>query len=115
MGENIQYYSSTSLFIVIQDYSGLFITYYSSLFILYIHVVGMIPGELLAPSCSTRSKTVFMIKILGVSGLTATAGEQIGYSIADVVARAYFDILFWPIAADKSKLEPEGELVLKRQ
>ena len=56
-----------------------------------------------------------MIKILGVSGLTATAGEQIGYSIADVVARAYFDILFWPIAADKSKLEPEGELVLKRQ
>merc|ERR1712193_15711 len=31
---------------------------------------------------------VYIIKMLGISGVTATAGEQIGYSVADVVAKA---------------------------
>jgi len=50
---------------------------------------------------------VYIIKMLGISGVTATAGEQIGYSIADVVAKAVFGVLIWAIAAEKSKLEEE--------
>merc|ERR1712149_119541 len=50
---------------------------------------------------------VYIIKMLGISGVTATAGEQIGYSIADVVAKAVFGVLIWAIAAEKSKLESE--------
>jgi len=50
---------------------------------------------------------VYIIKMLGVSGVTATAGEQIGYSIADVVAKAAFGVLIWAIAAEKSDLEEE--------
>merc|ERR1719407_269559 len=57
---------------------------------------------------------VYIIKMLGISGVAATAGEQIGYSIADVVAKAVFGILIWAIAAEKSKIEDEvtaGELI----
>jgi len=53
---------------------------------------------------------VYIIKMLGISGVTATAGEQIGYSIADVVAKAVFGVLIWAIAAEKSKLAEEGSL-----
>merc|ERR1712078_473765 len=48
---------------------------------------------------------VYIIKMLGISGVAATAGEQIGYSIADVVAKAVFGVLIWAIAAEKSKIE----------
>jgi bacteriorhodopsin len=51
---------------------------------------------------------VYIIKMLGISGVTATAGEQIGYSIADVVAKAVFGVLVWAIAAEKSKNEEKG-------
>jgi len=51
---------------------------------------------------------VYIIKMLGISGVTATAGEQIGYSIADVVAKAVFGVLVWAIAAEKSKIEEKG-------
>ena len=54
------------------------------------------------------------MKMLGISGVTATAGEQIGYSIADVVAKAVFGVLIWAIAAEKSKIEEKvmaGELI----
>merc|ERR1711985_53207 len=57
---------------------------------------------------------VYIIKMLGISGVTATAGEQIGYSIADVVAKAVFGVLIWAIAAEKSKYEEKvmaGDLV----
>jgi len=54
---------------------------------------------------------VYIIKMVGISGVTATAGEQIGYSIADVVAKAVFGVLIWAIAAEKSKLEEEGGLL----
>merc|ERR1712118_178301 len=56
---------------------------------------------------------VYIIKMIGISGVTATAGEQIGYSIADVVAKAVFGILIWAIAAEKSKIESEGGLLTK--
>jgi len=54
---------------------------------------------------------VYIIKMVGLSGVTATAGEQIGYSIADVVAKAVFGVLIWSIASTKSRLEDEGALV----
>merc|ERR1719311_2031066 len=57
---------------------------------------------------------VYIIKMIGISGVTATAGEQIGYSIADVVAKAVFGILIWVIASEKSKIEEkimEGDLI----
>ena len=56
---------------------------------------------------------VYIIKMIGISGVTATAGEQIGYSIADVVAKAVFGILIWAIASEKSKIEEEGALLNK--
>jgi bacteriorhodopsin len=56
---------------------------------------------------------VYIIKMLGISGVTATAGEQIGYSIADVVAKAVFGVLIWAIAAEKSKIESEDGLLNK--
>merc|ERR1712122_136952 len=40
-----------------------------------------------------------------VAGLAATAGEQIGYSCSDVLAKAVFGVLIWAIASEKSKLE----------
>merc|ERR1712147_204399 len=56
---------------------------------------------------------VYIIKMLGISGVAATAGEQIGYSVADVVAKAVFGVLIWAIAAEKSKIENEGGLLNK--
>merc|ERR1712050_225396 len=55
---------------------------------------------------------VYIIKMLGISGVAATAGEQIGYSFADVVAKAVFGVLIWAIAAEKSKVENEKGALL---
>merc|ERR1711976_44034 len=52
---------------------------------------------------------VYIIKMVGISGAAATAAEQIGYSIADVVAKAVFGVLIWAIAAAKSEVD-EGLL-----
>merc|ERR1712025_342506 len=46
---------------------------------------------------------VYIVKMMGISGATATAAEQIGYSVADVVAKAVFGVLIWAIAAAKSE------------
>merc|ERR1719336_3688912 len=56
---------------------------------------------------------VYIIKMLGIGGVAATAGEQIGYSFADVVAKAVFGVLIWAIAAEKSKVENEKALLTK--
>merc|ERR1719164_313214 len=56
---------------------------------------------------------VYIIKMMGISGVAATAGEQIGYSVADVVAKAVFGVLIWSIAAQKTKVEEEGGLLSK--
>jgi len=50
---------------------------------------------------------VYIIKMLGISGVAATAGEQIGYSVADVVSKAVFGILIWAITNEKSRVESE--------
>merc|ERR1719216_833899 len=54
---------------------------------------------------------VYIIKMLGISGVAATAGEQIGYSVADVIAKAVFGILIWAIANEKTKVESEKGLL----
>merc|ERR1712146_80420 len=48
---------------------------------------------------------VYVIKNLGLAGAAATTYEQVGYSIADVVAKAVFGLLIWAIAAEKSAVE----------
>jgi bacteriorhodopsin len=48
---------------------------------------------------------VFVFPMIGLSGGTANAAVQIGYSIADVVAKAVFGILIYMIAVRKSEAE----------
>merc|ERR1712079_322245 len=48
---------------------------------------------------------VYIVKNIGFAGATACTYEQIGYSIADVVAKAVFGVLIWAIAAEKSSIE----------
>jgi len=45
---------------------------------------------------------VYVVKNMGIAGATAQVAEQIGYSVADVVAKAVFGVLIWAIAAAKS-------------
>merc|ERR1712211_123671 len=51
---------------------------------------------------------VYIIKSCGLKGSIATTYEQIGYSLADFVAKAVFGVLIWAIAANKSA---EGEMI----
>merc|ERR1711963_1083703 len=53
---------------------------------------------------------VYIVKMLGLAGPTATTYEQVGYSVADVVAKAVFGVLIWAIASEKSKLEEVGRV-----
>jgi len=48
---------------------------------------------------------VYIIKNVGLAGTVATTYEQIGYSVADVTAKAVFGVLIWAIAAGKSAEE----------
>nr|AIN36550.1 rhodopsin [Alexandrium fundyense] len=54
---------------------------------------------------------VYIVKNIGLSGPTATMYEQVGYSVADVVAKAVFGVMIWAIASEKSKLEEQGSLM----
>merc|ERR1712117_300350 len=54
---------------------------------------------------------VYIVKMIGLSGPDATTYEQIGYSVADVVAKAVFGVLIWAIAAEKSRIEEESGLL----
>jgi len=54
---------------------------------------------------------VYIVKMIGLSGAMATTYEQIGYSFADVAAKAVFGVLIWAIAAEKSRLEETGKLL----
>jgi len=54
---------------------------------------------------------VYVIKNLGLAGCVAATYEQVGYSIADVVAKAVFGVLIWAIAAGKSAEEGNGALI----
>jgi bacteriorhodopsin len=48
---------------------------------------------------------VFVFPMIGLTGGTASAAVEIGYSIADVVAKAVFGILIYMIAVGKSEAE----------
>ena len=53
---------------------------------------------------------VYIIKNIGLAGAPATTYEQVGYSLADVVAKAVFGVLIWAIASGKSAEEEKGLL-----
>jgi bacteriorhodopsin len=48
---------------------------------------------------------VFILPMLGFSGSSAMVGVQVGYTIADVVAKAVFGVLIYMIAVRKSEAE----------
>ena len=54
---------------------------------------------------------VYLVKNVGLAGATATMYEQVGYSVADVTAKAVFGVLIWAIAAEKSQFEEDGKLL----
>jgi len=54
---------------------------------------------------------VYIVKMMGIGGSTAMCAEQIGYSIADVVAKAVFGVLIWAIAAAKSEAMEKESLL----
>merc|ERR1711865_409592 len=56
---------------------------------------------------------VYIIKNIGLGGSVATAYEQVGYSLADVIAKAVFGVLIWSIAAGKSEDEEANGLIPK--
>merc|ERR1712176_280034 len=50
---------------------------------------------------------VYLIKTLNISGSAAMVGVQVGYSVADFLAKAVFGIVIWKIAQVKSDIEEE--------
>lgn len=54
---------------------------------------------------------VYIVKMMGIGGAPAMCAEQIGYSIADVVAKAVFGVLIWAIAAAKSEALEKGAIL----
>ncbi|CAE8609365.1 unnamed protein product [Polarella glacialis] len=54
---------------------------------------------------------VYMVKSVGLSGPAATMYEQVGYSLADVLAKAVFGVLIWALASEKSAIEESGKLL----
>jgi bacteriorhodopsin len=48
---------------------------------------------------------VFVLPMLGVEGSTSATYVQVGYSIADIVAKAVFGVLIFAIAVKKSEAE----------
>jgi bacteriorhodopsin len=51
----------------------------------------------------------YLLPMLGVSGTSATIGIQIGYTIADVLAKPVFGLLVFAIALVKTKVDLEGD------
>merc|ERR1712061_505600 len=54
---------------------------------------------------------VYIIKSCGLAGSVATTYEQVGYSLADFVAKAVFGVLIWAIASGKSTEEENFALL----
>lgn len=54
---------------------------------------------------------VYIIKMMKIGGHSAGVMEQIGYSVADVVAKAVFGVLIWAIAAAKSEADDKNALL----
>lgn len=54
---------------------------------------------------------VFIFPMCGVSGATAFTGVQVGYSVADVIAKPILGLLVWKIASVKSAAEENEGLL----
>merc|ERR1712227_853507 len=54
---------------------------------------------------------VYIVKNIGLAGAAATTYEQVGYSCADVIAKAVFGVLIWAIAAGKSESEAKESML----
>lgn len=50
---------------------------------------------------------VFLLPVVGLTGGSAVAAVQIGYTIADILAKAVFGVLIYLIAVRKSEVEAE--------
>jgi bacteriorhodopsin len=56
---------------------------------------------------------VFVFPMLGFSGRVSAVGVQVGYTIADVVAKAVFGVVIYMIAARKSDLDANRYIKLQ--
>jgi len=54
----------------------------------------------------------YLLPMLGITGATADVGVQIGYTIADVLAKPIFGLLVFAIALEKTRVDL-GELPTK--
>ena len=50
----------------------------------------------------------YLLPMLGITGTSATVGVQLGYTIADVLAKPVFGLLVFAIAVAKTKVDQEG-------
>jgi len=50
----------------------------------------------------------YLLPVLGITGTTATVGVQVGYTIADVLAKPLFGLLVFAIAIAKTKVDQES-------
>ena len=50
----------------------------------------------------------YLLPMLGITGTSATVGVQLGYTIADVLAKPMFGLLVFAIAVAKTKVDQEG-------
>ena len=50
---------------------------------------------------------VYVLPLLGLSGPTVFVGIQIGYAVADIMAKAFYGTLIWMAAMDKSGVRTE--------
>jgi bacteriorhodopsin len=50
---------------------------------------------------------VYMLPFLGIAGSSALVGVQIGYSIADVLAKCGYGLMIYAIARAKSEVDQE--------
>jgi bacteriorhodopsin len=53
---------------------------------------------------------VFLFPMVGLSGGLAIAGVQVGYSVADIVAKALLGVIIYMIAVGKSDAEKKAEI-----
>jgi bacteriorhodopsin len=54
---------------------------------------------------------VYVFPMIGLSGGTASVAVQIGYTIADIVAKAVFGVVIYTIAVRKSEADAEAGAV----
>jgi bacteriorhodopsin len=54
---------------------------------------------------------VYILPLVGVAGPTAFIASQVGYALADLLAKAAYGCMIYTICARKSQLERDGQAV----